>query len=192
MVKNTKGGNKSKAIARKHITGSKEQRALRLSTCDLEKYGVVIRVLGNGMFYVVTNLSCEKQPQLLGHIRNKFRGRSKRDNTIILGSVVLIGLREWEEPNYKECDLLEVYDANEVRQMMKNPSIDLSELQIHIDTYSRGTGDTAASSIDVGETEIEFTEERDYMEGLIPDSEEVDAPINENRKAESIVDIDDI
>lgn len=193
MVKNTKGGNKSKAIARKHITGAKEQRALRLSTCDLEKYGVVIRVLGNGMFYVVTDLACEKQPQLLGHIRNKFRGRSKRDNTIALGSVVLVGLREWEDPNYKECDLLEVYDPNEVRQMMKNPSIDLSELQSHIDTYSKGSGDNAASTIDVGDTEIEFTEERDYMDGLIPEGEcDEDVGTECEVRKEEIVDAEDL
>lgn len=193
MVKNTKGGNKSKAVARKHITGAKEQRTLRLSTCDLERYGVVTRILGNGMFYVVTDIASEKQPHLLGHIRNKFRGRSKRDNTITLGSVVLIGLREWEDPNYKECDLLEVYDQNEVRQMMRNPSIDLSELQSHIDTYSRDTGDSAAATIDVGDAEIEFTEERDYMDGLIPDSETTgDAEGKYDPHAEDIVDIDDL
>jgi translation initiation factor IF-1 len=192
MVKNTKGGNKSKAIARKHMTGAKEQRALRLSTCDLEKYGVVIRVLGNGMFYVVTDLACEKQPQLLGHIRNKFRGRSKRDNNITLGSVVLVGLREWEDPNYKECDLLEVYDPNEVRQMMKNPSIDLSELQSHIDTYSKGTGDAAAGAIDVADTDIVFAEERDYMDGLIPDSEGDDTEFAGIVGKEEIVDADDL
>jgi translation initiation factor IF-1 len=191
MVKNTKGGNKSKAIARKHINSAKEERALRLSSCELEKYGVVIRVLGNGMFYVVTDIASEKQPQLLGHIRNKFRGRSKRDNTISLGSVVLIGLREWENPNYKECDLLEVYDANDVRQMMKNPSIDLSELQCHIDTYSRGTGDSAAGSIDIGaDAEIEFTEERDYMEDLIPLAE---TSVDSNEKLDQeIVYADDL
>ena len=147
MVKNTKGGNKSKAVARKHISGAREQRALRLASCGLEKYGVVIRVLGNGMFYVVTDLASDKQPHLLGHIRNKFRGRSKRDNTITLGSVVLIGLREWEEPNYKECDLLEVYDSNEVRQLMKNPSIDLSDLQKHIDAYGHSSNDIGAASL---------------------------------------------
>ena len=188
MVKNTKGGNKSKAIARKHITGAKEQRALRLSTDDLEKYGVVTRVLGNGMFYVITDIATDKQPQLLGHIRNKFRGRSKRDNTISLGSVVLVGLRDWEDPNYKECDLLEVYDQNEVRQMLKNPSINLSELQSHIDTYNRGTCDSASGLIDVADTEIEFTEERNYMDGLIPDEVQGET---ETRK-EEMVDINDL
>jgi translation initiation factor IF-1 len=191
MVKNTNGGNKSKSIARKHLSGAREARALRLSTCELEKYGVVIRILGNGMFYAVTELSTDKQPQLLGHIRNKFRGRSKRDNTISLGSVVLVGLREWETPNYKECDLLEVYDTNEVRQLMKNPSIDLSDLQKHIDTYSRSSGDAGSSSLEMNTSDIEFTDERDYMEGLIPDASETDGATS-SRMKEDIVDIDDL
>jgi len=188
MVKNTKGGNKSKGIARKHITGAREG-ALRLSTCDLEKYGVVIRVLGNGMFYVVTDLACDKQPQLLGHIRNKFRGRSKRDNNIVMGSVVLVGLREWEDPNYKECDLLEVYSPNEVRQLMKNPSIDLSELQKHIDAH----GSAGDASLDAAAVEISFSEERDYMDGLIPeDGEEESAEFGDGAKMEEIVDAEDL
>ena len=190
MVKNTKGGNKSKGMARKYAAGAKEGRLLRLSSCELEKYGVVTRILGNGMFYVVTDIASDEQPQLLGHIRNKFRGRSKRDNTITLGSVVLIGLRDWEEPNYKNCDLLEVYEANEVRQLMKNPSIDLSSLQKHIDSYSRASGDAGASSLEVGSTDIVFTEDRDYMEGLIPD--EPTESTSDNHKQEDIVDIDDI
>jgi translation initiation factor IF-1 len=188
MVKNTKGGNKSKAVARKHISGAREQRALRLASCGLEKYGVVIRVLGNGMFYVVTDLASDKQPHLLGHIRNKFRGRSKRDNTITLGSVVLIGLREWEEPNYKECDLLEVYDSNEVRQLMKNPSIDLSDLQKHIDAYGHSSNDIGAASLSIGADDIEFTEERDYNEGLIPEDVELHDAENSG-KMQDIVDI---
>ena len=166
MVKNT-GGNKSKGLARKHIMSSREPRALRLSSCELEKYGVIIRILGNGMFYVVTDIATDKQPQLLGHIRNKFRGRSKRDNTISLGSVVLVGLREWEDPNYKECDLLEVYDANEVRQLMKIPSIDFSELQKHIDAYGK-----TDAAVEVGSSDVVFTEERDYNDGLIPEEDE--------------------
>jgi translation initiation factor IF-1 len=187
MVKNTKGGNKSKGMARKYAAGAREQRVLRLSSCDLETYGVVTRILGNGMFYVTT----EMQPQLLGHIRNKFRGRSKRDNTITLGSVVLVGLREWEHPNYKECDLLEVYEANEVRQLMKNPSINFSELQKHIDTYSRGTGD-AAASVDIGAgADIEFAEDRDYNDGLIPEEDPTATTTKEIHK-EDIVDFDDI
>ena len=191
MVKNTKGGNKSKGMARKHLAGAREQRALRLASCSLEIYGVVTRVLGNGMFYVVTDLASEKQPHLLGHIRNKFRGRSKRDNTITLGSVVLVGLREWET-NYTNCDLLEVYDPNEVRQLMKNPSIDLSNIQKHIDAHSRVSNDAGAASLTVGTDDVEFVEERDYTAGLIPDD---DIEIHDSGVPggmQDIVDIDDL
>ena len=52
----------------------------------------------------------------LVHIRGKFSGRGKRDNTIAAGVWVLIGLREWsnkgENPNkikLQQADLLEVY-----------------------------------------------------------------------------------
>jgi len=190
MVKNTKGGNKSKGMARKHTTGDKDG-PLRLSTNELEKYGVVIKVLGNGMFYVVTDLACEKQPQLLGHIRNKFRGRSKRDNSISMGSVVLVGLRDWEDPNYKECDLLEVYSPNEVRQLMKNPSIDLSELQKHIDAH--GSAGSAAAA-DTGGVEISFSEERDYTDGLIPEDGDAGASefSGDAAKMDEIVDAEDL
>ena len=192
MVKNTKGGNKSKGMARKHLGGARETRELRLADSSFEKYGVVTRVLGNCMFYVVTEIASEKQPHLLGHIRNKFRGRSKRDNTIALGSVVLIGLRDWEKPNYKECDLLEVYETNEVRQLTKNPSIDLSSLQKHIDMYSSKTGDVGASSVAVGDSEIEFVEERDYMEGMIPDVDATEFVAKDTTQTEDIVDFDEI
>ena len=86
--------------------------------------------------------------------------------------------------------MLEVYEANEVRQLMKNPSIDLSSLQKHIDSYSRASGDAGASSLEVGSTDIVFTEDRDYMEGLIPD--EPTESTSDNHKQEDIVDIDDI
>jgi translation initiation factor IF-1 len=185
MVKNT-GGNKSKGLARKHIASAREPRSLRLSSCELEKYGVIIRILGNGMFYVATDIATDTQPQLLGHIRNKFRGRSKRDTTITLGSVVLVGLREWEDPNYKECDLLEVYDENEVRQLMKMPSIDFSELQKHIDAY--GKSDAASSKVDGRSIDIIFTEARDYNDGLIPIEENEVVAID----TEEIVDAEDL
>jgi translation initiation factor IF-1 len=128
MVKNTKGGNKSKAIARKHAV-SNDHSSLRTPVSVFETFAVVTKILGNGMFYasILDGIS------LLGHIRKKFKGRFKRDNSISLGSIVLVGLRDWEQPNFKECDLLEVFDPNEVRELMKNPIYDLSSLFKHID-----------------------------------------------------------
>ena len=188
MVKNTKGGNKSKGMARKHAGGGGE-RNLRLSTCNLEVYGVVLRVLGHGMFYVGT----EEHPQLLGHIRNKFRGRSKRDNNITVGCVVLAGLREWEHPNYKECDLLEVYDANEVRQLMKNPSIDFGELQKFIDALGISAASSDGAAAASSGADIEFSSETDYTEGLIPEgAEEAGGGAGEFYDESDLVDANDL
>ena len=44
-------------------------------------------------------------------IRNKFKGRGKRDNLIAPSKWVLVGIRDWEvrANGIQKCDLLEVY-----------------------------------------------------------------------------------
>ena len=161
MVRNTGGGNKSKGMARKNVVDSGERRKLRLSSCDLEKYAVVTKLLGNGMFYATTNEGNE----LLGRIRNKFKGRNRRGNDLLPGTLVLVGLREWEAPLYKECDLLEVYDPNEVKQIKQITSIDIRSLAGHME--SAGVkGDAVAAS----ESDFEFSTDAgtDYLDGIIP------------------------
>jgi translation initiation factor IF-1 len=128
MVKNTHGGNKSKGMARKNMnTSSGDRSHLRLPSCELEKIAFVSKLLGNGMFYAITT----DDVQLLGRIRNKFKGRSRRGNDIVVGKIVLVGLREWEAPNYKECDLLLVYEPHDVENIKLNPTINLSAFAAH-------------------------------------------------------------
>ncbi len=148
-------------MARKNVVDSGERRKLRLSSCDLEKYAVVTKLLGNGMFYTTTNEGNE----LLGRIRNKFKGRNRRGNDLLPGTLVLVGLREWEAPLYKECDLLEVYDPNEVKQIKQITSIDIRSLAGHME--SAGVkGDAVAAS----ESDFEFSTDAgtDYLDGIIP------------------------
>jgi translation initiation factor IF-1 len=115
MVKNTTGGKGSKGYARKNeITSSNK---LRLSQHSDEVYAFVIKALGNCMFHVKT----EKHNQLLLHLRGKFSGRNKRNNFVSVGSFVLVGLRDLEKPNYKECDLLEIYTDQEVKRLVSFP-----------------------------------------------------------------------
>ena len=55
-------------------------------------------------------------------IRQKFRGRSKRDHTIVIASWVLVGKRDWEttkEGRLDKCDLLEVYSDADIEKEMK-------------------------------------------------------------------------
>jgi translation initiation factor IF-1 len=120
MVKNTNGGKGAKGLARK-LSSSNDNHRLRLSDSPHEKFAFVKQMLGNGMCSVITNDNLN----LICHIRSKFRGRSKRNNLVTKNSIILVGLRDWENP-HKNCDLLEIYDDNDLIQLKKIPSIDLS------------------------------------------------------------------
>ena len=150
MVKNTQGG-KHKNAARKHINSSKQLTNLRISQDELEKYAQVEKNLGNGMCHVVCEIN-GKVEKLLCHIRGKFRGRGKRDNTISNGSWILIGLREWElekkSDKLQNCDLLEVYsdlDKAKLKNTVTNINWSLFILN-----------DNKMSNITEEKTEIEF------------------------------------
>jgi hypothetical protein len=120
MVRNTNGGKGAKGLARK-LSSSNDNHRLRLSASHDEKYAFVKQMLGNGMCSVVTHDNLN----LICHIRSKFRGRSKRNNFVTKNSILLVGIRDWENP-YKNCDLLELYDDNDLIQLKKLPSLDLS------------------------------------------------------------------
>jgi translation initiation factor IF-1 len=120
MVKNDTGGNKGKGLARKHVNAAKcgGGKLLRMATDEAEKYAVVSKMLGNGMCYVRL-LNGSSASDKLCIIRNKFKGRGKRDNILDSGSWVLVGLREWASKQ-DTCDLLEVYNDGERERLLKN------------------------------------------------------------------------
>jgi initiation factor 1A len=122
MVKNTTGGTKTKGLARKHQSSSGDAK-LRLPANELELVACVTKMLGNGMCEIHTN----KDVRLIGHIRNKFRGRNKRTNMISSSMIVLIGLREWENPS-KNCDILTTYDDSQVMQLKNMPNIQMDNV----------------------------------------------------------------
>lgn len=124
MVRNEGGGNKMKHLARKHVNGTSQQQAnkfLRVSQCKEEVYAYILRLLGNSMCMV----KCVDGYERLCHIRGKFTGRSKRENTLTQGTWVLVGLRQWDAEkefaskasktvkNIQKCDLLEIYSSSE-------------------------------------------------------------------------------
>jgi initiation factor 1A len=122
MVKNDKGGNKSKKIGRKFITAPVDKK-VRMAQEEGEIYAVVTKMLGNGMFYVNDPEGKER----LVVMRNKFRGRNKNENTVALGTWVLVGEREFESSSRKpKCDLLEVYNDGEKQKLKRtgNPIFD--------------------------------------------------------------------
>ena len=115
MVKNLKGGSKSKQIGRKFVTAPVD-RKVRLIHEEGEIYAVVTKLLGNGMF---TANDIEGKERLVV-MRNKFRGKGKRDNAVSLGSWVMIGERGFETGPKPKCDLLEVYTDIEKQKLKKS------------------------------------------------------------------------
>lgn len=118
MVKNTVGGGKSKKIARKLTTTTTVKESTRFSTNELEEYALVKKIYGNGRCQVKTHSGLD----IHCVIRNKFKGRSKRGNVVTNGTYILVGLREWETgTGYKTCDLLEIYDKEDVVILQSQP-----------------------------------------------------------------------
>jgi translation initiation factor IF-1 len=153
MVKNNTGGNKAKGYARKNLV--KGVSALRVSEDPSEIYAQTIKISGGSMCRV----NDLKGQELNCHIRGKFRGRGKRDNLIVPGTWLLVGLREWEkEPSpgkLLNCDLIEVYsESDKVRLKNSVTFVDWSSF-IANDSRTIGTGST-----DIGTDEIEFTDDK--------------------------------
>jgi len=115
MVKNLKGGNKSKQMGRKFVTAPVDRR-VRLAVEDGEIYAVVTKMLGNGMFMANDTEGKERMVVMGG----KFRGKGKRDNTVSCGAWVIIGEREYESSAKSKCDLLEVYTDIEKQKLKRS------------------------------------------------------------------------
>ena len=85
--RNTKGGNKAKKQARKSANASVSTKA-RCSEHEDEIYACCSKMLGNGM----CNVMCIDGVERICIIRNKFRGKGKRGNTMSIGVWCLVGL----------------------------------------------------------------------------------------------------
>ena len=123
MVRNFKGGKNAKGMGRKHVTTGVSNKEFRKVEEEGEIYAGVTKMLGNGMAEV---LCLDGKPRIC-IIRQKFRGRSKRDNTIDIASWVLVGLREWEtikEGKLEKCDLITVYNEHDINNHLKKMDID--------------------------------------------------------------------
>ena len=128
MVKNTKGGSKAKGFARKHAN-STNNNDVRTVEQEGEIYAIVTKMCGGSMFQCYGIDHVER----LCHIRGSFSGRKKRDNIVVNGGWVLIGIREWDKKDeetqttsstaskkkkLQQCDLLEVYNDKDRERLM--------------------------------------------------------------------------
>jgi initiation factor 1A len=174
MVKNTTGGNQAKNIARKNAYKTNTQ--LMLPTSPLEVIVCVTKAFGNGMLQVQT----DDNKILLAHIRNKFRGKQKRHNLITVNSVVLVGLREWENPA-KNCDIIFIYDPNHVEQLKNIPSLEIKNIiKLSMGQLFLSKELLANDIVFTEETEEEIKDTEEYTKSLkkhefkMEDTEEID------------------
>jgi len=117
MVKNKKGGRSHKKMSSKDNKSSERTSKLILPRVDGEMIAAVIQQYGHGH----VNVMCNDGVERLCVIRKKFRGRHKRDNQIILNSLIMIGTRSYEVVavgKKPKCDLLYVY-SNEQKKQLK-------------------------------------------------------------------------
>jgi len=102
----------SKKACRKNAP-QKEVRVLLLKDDDTE-YGLVTKKLGNGQFSVRLNM---QNREVIGRLCGKFRhGPAKKNNLVDVNTVVLVGLRDFQD---SKVDIIHVYNAIEARQLRK-------------------------------------------------------------------------
>jgi hypothetical protein len=136
-------------------------------------------------------------------IRGKFRGRGKRDNTLVNGTWCLIGLRDYlSEPvegTIGKCDLLEVYsetDKPRLRSQLTN--IDWNKFLINDATKSFSELDSSLEFSDDRQEDYKRLMEKTISGGADKLRESIKLDISENDSKDKSseddeeIDIDDI
>ena len=192
MVRNTKGGTGTKGLARKHQNNNGSVGKSRLPSCELEMIAICTKMLGNGMCQITTSTNLN----LLCHIRNKFRGQHKRQNSISVLSLVLIGLREWETVP-KNCDILYIYDEREVESFNSNPALKLTSLfNIRNGGFNNNNNNNSYNDHDLFSTQT-FDDKIDYTTNTNTNTNtnintDNNIDINTDNNIDIDIDIDDI
>ena len=168
MVRNVTGGSKHKSQARKNVAPrGGASGALRLVQEEGECFAQVERMLGGSNCHV----KCVDGVTRLCVIRGKFRGKGKRDNVLSMGSMVLVGTRDYESCKGKDkletCDLLEVYRETDKTRLFSNVKIDWSEIV----TTPGCAGEKVAASSSAEEFTF-MTDDQIEMERLMKEQEE--------------------
>lgn len=130
-VLNNRLNTRLKAEARRRTGRSDKVKIIGLRTTENEgeMYATVLKLFGNGM----CNVKCIDGKIRICIIRKKFRGRSKRENQVSSGTMVMVGLRTWEKPDKngrEKCDLLEVYSSSDVRKLKQKSSENFENIDI--------------------------------------------------------------
>lgn len=187
MVKNTKGGKNAKKFGRK-FSNQGGPTILRMSKDPAEVYACCSKIYGGANIEV----KCVDGVDRLCIMRNKFRGRGKRDNVITVGTWLLVGLRDFEtvkEGKRENCDLLEVYKDYDKEKLQQNePSVSWSVLKT-----IRSVADTSYTKDDDDDDLFEFSNNKiDSIEEMINNTSTTMIQAAEDEDENEDIDIDDI
>ena len=182
MVKNA-GGNKSKRQGRKYITAP-QQRSVRYKKEEDESYAVVTKLFGG------PNCEVMCMDGIIRHciIRNKFRGRDKKDNTIATNVWVLIGIRTWEARSDKpqKSDLLAVYSPQDKDKLCS--TLEKSEIIHLLKACDENTDDYKDAGIN-----FSHDNSSDHDSMVTPSVDCENDEINKTQESDDdIIDVDEI
>ena len=166
------------------------QSVLRVAEEEGEEYALVSQVYGGSRCGVKLSTG----EDCLCVIRNKFRGRGRRDNFIKVGGWVLVGKREWERPKANKpqtVDLLYVYSPND-RTFITSKYPDIASSLTRLDPNYQGREVLASesSSIVFGTTENTDTVSDNESETAV--LKEISESTTEVSFSGDVIDVDDI
>jgi len=151
MVKNSTGGNKSKKQARKTaIQNHQPAKEIRKAKEEGEMYAAVSKMFGGKECEVM----CLDNKTRRCVMRSKFTFRGKAENNLSVGTMILVGLRDWEvrHTGKERCDLLEVYSQNEKERLKQYESCDFSAINgIMMGSSSNVKEEEVFSNYDLGD-----------------------------------------
>ena len=113
MPKNTTGGRRGKKGKNKPVTGTDQQRRLRLKEAGVEDYAQVKKVLGDRRFELLGS----DHMTYLGHVRGKLRKRCY----IRLGDLVIFSHRDFQD---RKVDIVHRFNEDQIKQIVKIENLD--------------------------------------------------------------------
>lgn len=186
MVRNLKGGNRHKKMARKNVQDSDIKIKTRYpdSKEPCEMYASVIKLFGQGNCEVI----CNDNVVRLCIIRKKFKGRNKSRNFITNNTKILVGLRDWEKSQVskrEKCDLLEVYDRNQYGDIQRDKNYN-SKILNQYEIVTQNVSEEKSNSTIPDDELFEFI--RSDNENKITKNDEINSGINDDNE----IDFDNI
>ena len=143
MVRNRTGGSRHKKLARKNVKSTQNVVKTRLKdpseSCEI--YAIITNMYGQGNCEAM----CNDGKKRLCIIRKKFRSRNKRSNHVSIGTIVLVGLRDWEllsKDKKEKCDLLEVYNSKQLSDLKKDVNFNATLLKTDEELYQPVDGNS--------------------------------------------------